>query len=106
MRKRALGYIRVPSVGGRSSPEYHTLQIQRVSIQRTVRNDGYELVDVLSDEDQSCSSRTRPQVGIAMRRILAGEADAIIVWKLSRFSRNRWEAAEDPEPLGSDAITD
>ena len=36
---------------------------------------------------------------IAMQRILAGEADAIIVWKVSRFSRNWREAAEDVELL-------
>ncbi len=34
-----------------------------------------------------------------MARILAGEADAIIVWKVSRFSRNWREAAEDVELL-------
>lgn len=33
-----------------------------------------------------------------MRRILAGEADAIIAWKTSRFSR-AWPQAEDVEPL-------
>ena len=71
MRKRAIGYVRVSSVGGRSGPEYRTLQIQRSSIQRTARNNSYELVDVLRDEDQSCSSRNRPQLGIAMARILA-----------------------------------
>jgi hypothetical protein len=40
-----------------------------------------------------------------MQRILAG-ADTIIDWKVSRFSRNWWQAAEDLELLESDAITD
>jgi DNA invertase Pin-like site-specific DNA recombinase len=97
--KRAIGYIRVSSVGGRSGPEYHTLDIQRASIERTARSNGYDLVDVLTDEDQSGRSRNRPQFGIAMERILAGDADAIIVWKVSRFSRNWREAAEDVELL-------
>ena len=99
MDKRAIGYIRVSTVGGRSGREYHTLEIQRASIERTARDNGYELVDVLTDEDQSGRSRNRPQFGGAMARILAGEADAIIVWKASRFSRNWREAAEDVELL-------
>ncbi len=106
MRKRAIGYIRVSSVGGRSGPEYHTLDIPRSSIQRTAPNNGDELIDVLWDEDQSASSRNRPQFGIPMQRILASEADAMIVWKVSRFSRNWREATEDVERLESDAMTD
>jgi hypothetical protein len=51
VRKRAIGYIRVCSVGGRSGPGYHTLEIQRSSMQRTAWNNSYELVDVLRDED-------------------------------------------------------
>jgi len=88
--KRAIGYIRISSVGGRSGPEYHTLAIQRASIERTGRNHGYELVDVLRDEDQSGGSRNRPQFGIAMQRILAGEADAIIVSKAGRSANAPW----------------
>ena len=37
--------------------------------------------------------------GTAMNRILAGDADAISVWKVSRFSGNWREAAEDVELL-------
>ncbi len=58
------------------------------------------------DEDQSGSSRNRPQIDNAIQRILTGEADAIIVRKLSRFSRNWQQAADDVELLESDAITD
>jgi len=104
--KRALGYARVASAARQSGPEHHTRQNQRASIQRTAPNHGDELVDVLSDEDQSRISRNPPQIGIAMRRILAGEADAIIDWKASRFPRNWSEAAEDRELPQSDAITD
>ncbi len=85
--KRAIGYSRVCSVGGRSDPEYHTLEIQRSSIQPTAPNHGDELVDVLRNEDQSCSSRNRPQLGIATHRILASEEDAIIAWKASRSAK-------------------
>jgi DNA invertase Pin-like site-specific DNA recombinase len=62
-------------------------------------NGRYELVDMLTNDHQSSRSRNRPQFGTAMNRILARDADAIIVWKASRFSRNWREAAEDVEPL-------
>jgi len=53
---------------------------------------------VLRNEDQSPSSRNRPQFDSARQRILAGEADAIIVWKTSRLARARPQA-EDVWPL-------
>lgn len=34
-----------------------------------------------------------------MRRVLAGEADAVAVWRVSRFSRSWAQAAEDTERL-------
>ena len=44
---------------------------------------------MLRYEDQSGGNRIRPRFGIAMQRILASEADAIIVWKSSRLSCGR-----------------
>jgi DNA invertase Pin-like site-specific DNA recombinase len=109
MSKSAIGYIRVSSVGGRSGPGYHTLEIQRGSIERTARYHQHELIDVLTDEDQPGKTRNRPQFTVAMERVLADEADAIIVWKVSRFSRNWREAAEDVELLlenGKDLLSE
>jgi DNA invertase Pin-like site-specific DNA recombinase len=97
--KRAIGYIRVSAVGGRAGPEYHTLDIQRASIERVCRDRGFELTDMLTDENRSGKSRKRPHFQEAMQRTLAGEADAIAVWKVSRFSRNWAEAAADTELL-------
>ena len=55
--KGALRCIRISASASGQSPEYHTLEIQRASIERTARNHGHELVDVLTAEDQS--GRTR-----------------------------------------------
>ena len=85
--KRPTGRIRIANVGERPGPTHHTLDSQRASIERTAPNNGNELVDVLRDEDQSRSSRNRPQIGIATERILAGDADAITVWKASRATK-------------------
>jgi DNA invertase Pin-like site-specific DNA recombinase len=98
-RKRAIGYIRVSAVGGRAGPEYHTLDIQRASIERVCRERGFELTDVLTDENRSGKGRRRPRFQEAMQRTLAGDADAIAVWKVSRFSRNWADAAADTELL-------
>jgi hypothetical protein len=75
--KRPTGRIRIANVGERPGPTHHTLDSQRASIERTARNNGNEIVDVLRDQDQSASSRNRPQIATATQRILASDADAI-----------------------------
>ena len=43
------GRIRIANVGERRGPTHHTLDSQRASIERTARNNGNEIVDVLRD---------------------------------------------------------
>jgi len=52
--KRPTGRIRIATVGERPGPTHHTLDSQRASIERTARNNGNEIVDVLRDQDQVC----------------------------------------------------
>ena len=96
LEKRTIRSIRFSSVSGPPGQEHHTLEIQRASVKRAAPNGAYELVDVLRDEDQSGGSRIRPQLGSALARILAGAADAIILWRASRCSRH-WRAAVEGE---------
>jgi len=88
--KGALRCIRISASASGQSPEYHTLEIQRASIERTARNHGHELVDVLTAEDQSGRTRNRPQFGIAVQRTLVSEADAIIAWKAGGSAKPPW----------------
>ncbi len=107
--RRAIGYIRVSSVGGRAGPGYHTLEIQRASIERTAAFHQYELVEILTDEDASSKTRDRPGFNRVRERVIGGEADAVIVWKVSRFSRSWRQAAEDVELLldnGKDLLSE
>src|SRR4051812_21782418 len=91
--KRAIGYIRVSSVGGRAGPEYHTLDIQRQSIERVCRERGYELIDTYVEENKSGRDKKRPKFLEVMQRVVEfDEADALAVWKVSRFSRS-WSQA-------------
>jgi DNA invertase Pin-like site-specific DNA recombinase len=98
--RRAIGYIRVSDRGGRAGPEYHTLDIQRQSIERVCEFRGYELLDTYTEENKSGKDATRPLFQEAMTRIVDDhEADALAVWKVSRFSRSWTQAARDTERL-------
>jgi len=98
-RPKALGYIRVSAVGGRSGAAYHTKDVQRAAIEHVCRARDYELLDVLEEENRSGASKRRPVFDTVMERVLSGEADAVVVWKLSRFSRNWARAADDVQRL-------
>ena len=83
---------RVPS---RSSHDRHP----PADIKRTAQTTGCELLDVLTDNHHSGPRRKRPQFAITKNRILARDPDATIAWTVSRFLRNRQQAAEDPKLL-------
>lgn len=100
-KPKAIGYIRVSDKGGRAGPEYHTLAIQEESIRRVCRERGYDLLEpIYIEENKSGKDATRPKFREAMSRILDDhEADALAVWKVSRFSRSWSQAAIDVESL-------
>lgn len=98
-QRRAVGYIRVSAVGGRAGPEYHTKKLQRQSIERVCADRGWELVEIIEDENRSGADRTRPGFVRAMQMIERREVDALAVWKVSRFARSLSQAATDIERL-------
>ncbi len=98
-RNRATAHTHVPGNTGRSRPDHHTLDIHGAGIKRTAHTTGCELLDVLTDDHHSGPRRKRPQFGITKHRILASDADATVVWNVSRFPRNLREAAEHAELL-------
>lgn len=97
--RKAVGYIRVSEEGGRAGPELHTIDIQRDAIERVCRERGYELVATFEDINRSGKDRARPGFKRAMDMVMAGEVDAMAVWKVSRFSRSWYQAAKDTERL-------
>lgn len=84
---RAIIYVRVSAVMGRgedlTSPE---LQEQAARDYCTRR--GYVVVAVLVDIDKSGRSWSKRQVEQAVQTIERGDADVIVCWRWSRFSRN------------------
>lgn len=93
---RAVAYIRVSDEHGRgealTSPE-----IQLTAIRDHCARAGYVIVEVLEDLDRTGRLWKRRQVERAVAMIEDGEADVLVVWKISRVSRNRrdWAIAVD-----------
>jgi hypothetical protein len=96
---KAVGYIRVSEMGGRSGPELHTIEVQRASIERCARDHGWELVEVVEERNRSGADAKRPLWREIMERIEAGEIGAVAVWKISRFSRSLSDAVLDIRAL-------
>ena len=90
---RAVAYIRVSKErDGMISPE-----LQLASIEQHCERLGYVIVETISDLDLTGRFWKRRQVERAIGLIEAGEADVLVVWKVSRVSRNRkdWAIAVD-----------
>jgi DNA invertase Pin-like site-specific DNA recombinase len=85
---KALGYIRVSKVAGREGESFISPAEQRRAIEACAARKGLALVGFLEELDESGGSDNRPKWQEAIRRVEAGEVGAVVVWNLSRFSRN------------------
>lgn len=84
---RAHGYIRVSTeeqIGGAS------LRVQQNAIESYAKNNGFELVDIFRDEGISAKTASRPALQDMLTRLASRDNDieAVIVYNLSRISRN------------------
>ena len=72
-------------------------QIQLDAITRHCEQQGHTIIETLEDIDLSGKLWKRRQIEHAVQRIERGEADVLVVWKLSRLSRDRkdWALAVD-----------
>jgi site-specific DNA recombinase len=84
---RVLGYTRLSSARREEST---SIVRQREVIASTATARGWTLVDTIDDVDVSASKRRldRPGLHEIRRRIKAGEADAVLVWRLDRLVRS------------------
>lgn len=94
--RRAVAYIRVSDEGGRGD-DLMSPQIQLTAIRDHCAKRGYELALVLEDIDRTGRLWKRRQMETAVAMVEAGTADVVVVWKVSRVSRNRldWAVAVD-----------
>lgn len=89
---RTIGYIRVSRVAGRSGDSFISPPDQRHAITVLAEREGLEMIDWYEELDASGGDATRPLWNRAIERIEAGEAQALAVWNLNRFSRSLSDA--------------
>ena len=88
MGGKAIGYIRVSRIDGREGGSFLSPTLQRASIERICDREGLELIDVVEELDASGGDSSRPLWNRCIERIEKGEANALCVWNLDRFSRS------------------
>jgi site-specific DNA recombinase len=88
---RAAAYCRVSS---ESQDVDLSISAQLRAVKDCARKHGYEIVREYVDEAESGRSASRPQLKemIATAKLKNPPFQAILVWKLNRFSRNRWDS--------------
>src|SRR5687767_1088692 len=88
--RRAVGVIRVSSVGGRSGDSFVSPEDQQQRIADACDRDGLTLVDVLREMDVSGGAplERRPGLRRAVELVEAGEADVIVVAYFDRLVRS------------------
>ena len=93
---RAVAYVRVSDEGGRGD-DLMSPQIQMTAIRDHCSRRGYDLVEVLEDIDRSGRLWKRRQMETAVAMVESGACEVVVVWKVSRVSRNRldWAVAVD-----------
>lgn len=87
IRMRIIGYVRL----SRASREESTSVVrQREIIAKTCAARDFELVGIVEDVDVSATKTRleRPGLSEVRARIKAGEADAVMVWRLDRIARS------------------
>ena len=83
------GLIRISRVGGREGERFLSPAVQREAIERLAAVHGIEVSEIVEERDVSGGTaiEQRP-VGRLVERIEAGELDGLVVWRVSRYSRN------------------
>ena len=87
------GYIRVSRVGGREGASFISPDVQRSTIERLAQAKGVKLGEVVAELDISGGTPIDDrELGRLVRKIEEGESGGLLVWKVSRFSRNLLDA--------------
>src|ERR1035437_9244175 len=97
---KGISYVRVSKVAGREGESFISPSEQRRSIAACAARKGVQIVTYLEELDESGGSNKRPKWQEAIRQVEQGEVGAVVVWNLSRFSRNLVHAKQAVERLG------
>jgi site-specific DNA recombinase len=83
------GYVRVSRVNGRAGESFLSPKLQRDTIERLALGLGVTLGEVVEELDVSGKTPMEKRaLGRLIEKVERGESGGIIVWKLTRFSRD------------------
>src|SRR6185436_1684125 len=95
--KRVGIYVRYSNLAGRNKESITTLDTQEAGCRAHCLPRGWEVVKVFTDPGRSAFKKNapRPEYDEALRMIQSGQIDAIVVWKVDRFTRNVYQFNKD-----------
>lgn len=104
--RRVIAYIRI----SKDRETQTSIETQEIEIRRYCEYKGYEVIRVMGDPGKSAYKKgvLRPEYNQAIRMIETGEADAIVVFRVDRFSRSVeefWDALKSIEHAGGHFIS-
>ncbi len=85
---RAVAYIRISEMGDRTAKDLISDKAQLHEIQQHARRYGYEIVEVMSDLDETGRDFSRRKVAKIIEMVRGGEIEVVLLWKWSRWGRN------------------
>src|SRR5688572_2403673 len=98
-RVRVDGYVRVSRVGKRRGPRFISPSVQREAIEQWAARQGFQLLEVFEELDESGARADRPLLEQAIRRIEAGASAGMAVWRVDRFGRSLSDGVQTIERI-------
>jgi hypothetical protein len=80
------GYVRVSRVGKRRGPSFISPTVQREAIDDWTARQGFRLLEVFEELDESGARADRPLLKEAIRRVEVGASSALVVWRVCASS--------------------
>ena len=90
--QRAVLYVRVSALMGRSGDAFHSPGMQVEAMRRAIAQAGLREVAVIEDIDRSGQTFNREGIDTIRQMVEAGQVDVVSVYDLSRLGRNLAEA--------------
>ena len=88
------GYVRVSRVAGRGGDSFISPEVQRETIEKLAALKGVELAEIVEELDVSGGKAAEErELGKLLTKIDSGEYGGLLVWKVSRYSRNLADGA-------------
>jgi site-specific DNA recombinase len=95
------GYIRVSRIAGREGASFLAPDLQRETIERLAAAKKIELGEIVEELDVSGARKIDDrELGRLVRKVEAGESGGILVWKVSRFSRDQLDCITVARQIG------